>query len=135
VDEDSLRDELGIRRTLAAYCHLCDDGAVDELVALFTPDGAVIYGEQQSCGPEAIHAFFYKRQAMPEQRGKHLTMNTVVDIEGNRARALSDFLYLKFVDGVLTPHVTGRYRDELARVNGQWRFVRREILRLDARGS
>ena len=135
MDEASLQDELGVRRTLAAYCHLCDDGAFDELVALFTSDAALIYGERRARGPEEIHAFFSERQAIPEERGKHLTMNTVVDVQGDRARALSDLLYLKFVDGVLTPWVTGRYRDELVRVDGQWRFARREILRLDAPGS
>jgi hypothetical protein len=124
-------DELGIRRTLAEYCHHCDDGNFDELVALFAPHAVLAYGDSQALGQAELRAFFLERQGLADQRGKHLTLNSVVDIDGNRARVLSDFLYLRIVDGVLTPVYAGRYRDDLVGADGRWRFARREILRME----
>src|SRR5260370_31310854 len=37
-------DELAIRRTLAAYCQLCDDGYFAELAVQFAPDGTFAIG-------------------------------------------------------------------------------------------
>jgi hypothetical protein len=125
-------DELGILRTLAEYCQRCDDGNFDDLLALFAPDAVLAYGDAQAIGLEELRAFFVERQGLVGRRGKHLTLNSVVDIEGNRAHALSDFLYLRMEDGVLTPVYTGRYRDDLVRGDVRWCFTRRQILRMDA---
>ena len=130
-DADAL-EELGIRRTLAQYCHHCDDGDFDRLVALFAPDAVVVYGTTQAHGHAQLRAFFVERQGLPGQRGKHLTLNSVVDVDRDRARALSDFVVLGVVDGSLTPVYGGRYRDDLVRREGGWRFARRQIVRMDA---
>ncbi|MGE0387400.1 MAG: nuclear transport factor 2 family protein [Gammaproteobacteria bacterium] len=126
----SVQDDLDVRRLLATYCHLCDDGLFDAVVALFTPDGSLAYGAYLAEGAAAIRAFFQDFQGDPEKRGKHLTMNTVVEVEGERGRAQSDVLFVRFFGGVLAPYVAARYRDDLLRVDGQWRFARREIVRL-----
>jgi len=127
-EDASVAEELAIRRTLAAYCHHCDDGRFSELVELFTPEGSLVRGAMQLTGHAALREYLEQRQGLPEQRGRHLTLNTVVDIRTATARALSDFVYLKFVDGRLTPFLAGRYRDDLVRGDdGRWRFARREI--------
>lgn len=131
----SMQDELDVRRVMARYCHLCDDSDFDALVALFTADAALIYGGREACGSEEIRAFFDEFQGAPERRGKHLQMNIVVDVEGDRARSESDVLFVRYFDAALLPHVAARYRDELLRVNGDWRFTRREIRRLNPPGA
>lgn len=135
MKQASLQDELNVRRMLATYCHLCDDAAFDAVAALFTPDAALIYGEREAYGSKQIRAFFDEFQGEPERRGKHLQMNIVVDVEGDRARSQSDVLFVRYFDGALLPHVAARYRDELVRVNGQWRFTKREIHRLNPPGA
>ena len=35
----SVDDERGILRTIAAYCHLIDDGELVQLTQLFAPEG------------------------------------------------------------------------------------------------
>jgi ketosteroid isomerase-like protein len=126
----SLQDESDVRRLLAIYCHLCDDSDYDGVVALFTPDAELVYGERVARGRAGIKDFFIEFQALPHQKGKHLAMNTVVDVDGDRGVAVSDVLFIKFMDGALLPHVAARYRDEIVRVSGEWRFRRREIQKL-----
>jgi ketosteroid isomerase-like protein len=135
MKQASVQDELDVRRLMATYCHLCDDAAFDAVVGLFTPDAALVYGEREAHGSEEIRAFFEEFQGELERRGKHLQMNVVVDVEGDRARSQSDVLFVRYFDGALLPHVAARYRDELARVDGQWRFTRREIERLNPPGA
>jgi ketosteroid isomerase-like protein len=127
VTEEAVAAELGVRRALAEYCHRVDDGELAALVALFTPDGELHFGRLTLQGPDALMEFFTKRQGRPEQRGRHLTVNVVVDVEGDAARAVSDYVHLMVRDGAPTPALAGRYRDELVRDGDRWRFRRRVI--------
>jgi ketosteroid isomerase-like protein len=126
-----MADELEIRRTLAEYCHRCDDGDFEGLVALFASDAVLVHGNVRASGHAEVRDFFVERQGLPVQRGKHLTMNTVVDVDGDHARALSDFLYIQLVGGDVMPGSSGRYRDDLVRLDGVWCFARRQILPMD----
>ena len=128
MDTRQVADELAIRELLAAYCHRCDDGRFSELLDLFAPGASVVLGTATVAGHAALREFFEDRQGLPEQRGRHLTVNSVVEIDGSRARALSDFVHIKFVDGRLMPVLAGRYRDDLVRMeDGRWRFARRQV--------
>lgn len=126
ADERDLRDDLAIRETLARYCHTCDDGAFEALGALFAEDGSFEYAGALTSGRAALVAHFARIQP-PERRGKHLTSNVVVALDGDRATAVSDWVFLVLVDGVPTPRLTGRYRDELVREQGEWVFARRVV--------
>ena len=121
----SVDDELGIRRTLAAYCHLIDDGDFHRLVQEFTPDGTFAFGPKVATGRDALVAWFDENHP-PHRRGKHVTVNTVVDVDGDRASARSDFVFLRHIDGALTIEAAGRYRDRLVRIDGRWMIVRRD---------
>ena len=129
--DTSLRDELAILRVLAAYCQLCDDGDFAELVEQFTPDGVIAFGDDIATGREELRAWFERRQP-PERRGKHLTLNPIVELAGRRARVASDFVFLRIVDGVPTPAIAGRYRDEFRREGDRWCIERRDIELLQA---
>ena len=121
----SVEDELGIRRTIAAYCHLIDEGDFARLVQEFAPNGSFAFGSQVATGPDALLRWFEKNQP-PHRRGKHLTVNTLVDIDGDRARAVSDFVFLRWIGGALTVEATGKYRDALVRIAGHWKIERRD---------
>ena len=126
ADMTALADELAIRRTLSSYCHRCDDGDFARLVDQFTRDGALVFGDEVVTGRAELLAWFERNQPA-ELRGKHLMTNTVVEVEGDRASALSDFVFLRVVDGGPRPAVAGRYRDELVRVGDEWLLERRDI--------
>jgi hypothetical protein len=120
----ALTDEVAIRRTLSAYCHLCDDGDFRALSEQFTSTGSFGFGKQVVTGHDEIRAWFERNQS-PEHRGKHLTLNTIIDVAGDHARAVSDFVFLRLVDGVPVPALAGRYVDDLVRVGDRWVFQRR----------
>jgi hypothetical protein len=121
-------DDLAIRRTLAIFCHHVDDGDFADLVDQFTPDGTFSYQGEEVTGHEHLRAWFAGKQP-PERRGKHLTTNTAVDIDGDRARAQSDFMFLQLLEGSTNPviAIAGRYRDQLHRVGERWLIDRREV--------
>jgi hypothetical protein len=93
-----LADDLAIRRTLAAYCHHLDDGDFSGLAHQFTQDGSFTYGPSHPSGRTTLEPWFAEMNP-PERRGKHLTMNVVIDVEGDRAVAYSDYLFVRVVDG------------------------------------
>lgn len=124
-------DHRDIAHLLARYCHCCDDGDFAALVSLFTTDGTFAYGRVEATGPQALTDFFVAAQP-PERRGKHLTTNAVVDLDGDAADVTSDFVFLNFRDGALVPSVAGRYVDRLVRRHGTWLIQRRDARALSA---
>ena len=125
-------DERVIRRLMARYCHLVDDGAFEELPALWTDDAELALRGETSIGPAAIIAVIAGRQT-PELRGLHVSANIIVDVDGDTARAVSDFLFMRR-EGGPDPIVKfiGRYLDWFVRTRDGWKFRRREI---EFRGS
>jgi hypothetical protein len=63
----------------------------------------------------------------PEGRGKHITANSLVDVDGDGATARTDYLFVRPTAAGLIPVATGRYHDELVRDGGRWRFRQRRI--------
>lgn len=129
MDVKRITDELAIRGVLAAYCHRVDDARTAELLELFTADGAFVRGAREIVGHAALQAFFGRSQGLtPEKRGRHLTLDPEIEVDGDRARVEADYLYLGMVDGKITPVLAGRYHDELVRgADGRWRFFRRVV--------
>jgi 3-phenylpropionate/cinnamic acid dioxygenase small subunit len=122
-----LHDELAIQRVLARYCHTIDDGAFDEFGALWADDAEFVLRGTVTRGRAAIRDAIEAMQP-PERRGRHLTMNAVVDVDGDVARAVSDFLFFVRDPGAPAAlRYIGRYHDEFARADVGWQFCRREI--------
>jgi len=120
-------DECAIRRLMAHYCHLVDDGAFDELPQLWADDAQLMLRGETATGPAAIVAVISGLQT-PERRGIHVGANAIIDVEGDTARALSDFVFMRR-EGTSDPIVkfVGRYADQFVRTREGWRFRRREI--------
>lgn len=119
---------LAIQRTLAGYCQLCDDGEFQRLGEQFAPKGVFVYAGQQVTGRDALERWFERAQP-PQRRGKHLTTNAIidVDVEGDRASVVSDFVFVRLVDGVVRPEMAGRYRDAFVQIGDQWLIERRDV--------
>lgn len=121
--------ELAIRQVVAEYCHLVDDGRLVDLVQLFTDDGTFSFGRLSAYGRAEVRSWFEQYQP-PELRGKHLTTNTVVQVKGDRATAVSDFAFLVFQEGQLVSQIAGRYHDEFRQVDRRWLIQSREAVAL-----
>jgi 3-phenylpropionate/cinnamic acid dioxygenase small subunit len=121
--------EEGVRRTLAQYFQLCDDGRFAEWSDLFTVDARFHVLGRTCTGRDEIRAFIEVGQS-EEKRGRHVGLVPVIDVEpdGRRARAWTDYL---FVDRERAITSVGRYHDELELGDdGRWRISLREIVML-----
>jgi 3-phenylpropionate/cinnamic acid dioxygenase small subunit len=119
-----------IRETIARYAHAVDGGRFDELVELFAPDGVLeVEGEPGHRGRDAIRAVVTGTgrdlaAGTGAPRIRHHVSNVLIELEGtDEARARCYFVALtdRGVDH------WGRYRDDLVRVGGAWRFSYRRV--------
>ena len=120
-------DEEAIRRTLALYCQLCDDGRFEEWGELYTDDATFTVMGRTHRGRAAVRAFIEKGQP-PERRGKHVCANPLIDVDGDEATATTDYVFVaSSPEGGFTILSAGRYHDRLVRVGDGWRFAERRI--------
>ncbi len=122
-----MTDHEAITRVVARYCHLLDDGRWDEFADLWAPDAELVLGGETTRGRDAIRAAIEASQP-PERRGRHLAVNVELDVDGDRATGVVDFMFwVRDREGTAKPMCLGRYDDQLVRTDGTWRFARREI--------
>ena len=121
-------DRLAIAEVLALYCHAIDLGRWDELPTLFTEDCRLDFGALMGVfeGHEGVRRF----TGMLQGTGlfmRHYTTNMVLGGDGVRARAESYVLAITGPAGSQS-QTTGRYEDELVKVNGRWCIRERRAL-------
>lgn len=116
--------EQAIRRTLAEYCQLLDDGRFDEWVELFSADVAFSVMGQVAHGREAVRRLIEPSQQL-DSRGRHMLSEPLISVDGDRASASTDFC---FVAKTLRVIAAGRYHDVLVRDEDRWRIAVREIV-------
>ena len=124
---DLLADKDAIRELLHRYCYCMDEGRFDELSELFAADGEWIAPYRTATGPADIAAWL--RQSVPPQpRRMHYVMNSLIDCEGARATARSNYLVMVEGAGGPVPSVCGTYDDVLVKQTDGWRFQRRRLI-------
>lgn len=115
-----LQDIEDIRRLLASYCFAIDARDADTWANLFTEDGIFHYalGEPIS-GRAALRAFI---AVVPDDR-HHLTMNEIIDVDGDTATVKAYALVTRESPPIIS--AVGEYEDSLSRTSEGWRFARR----------
>jgi ketosteroid isomerase-like protein len=58
---------------------------------------------------------------------KHYTVNIIYTVTGDKATSSSYLQLVSATDKSVKIIFTGRYEDDLKRVNGQWQFARRKL--------
>jgi uncharacterized protein (TIGR02246 family) len=114
-------DRASIRDLLARYCHYFDSGNADGVADLFTEDGMFdpgVPGFESVEGREVIRGFV---GSMPAGMVHHMTTDDVYDVDGDAATGIASFIVV--AKGAIV--TTGRYHDDLVRVDGAWRILRR----------
>lgn len=122
-------DRLAIGELLAAYCQHLDLGEWDAFCALFTDDARLDFGPVMGVheGRAGIRAFTDTMRGLGLPM-RHYVANVVITGDGTHARARSYVLALTGQPGAQS-QTTGRYEDELVKVNGRWLLrVRRALL-------
>jgi uncharacterized protein (TIGR02246 family) len=119
-----------IRGLLARYAHAVDGPEPARVAELFEPDGEFeLLGEVYK-GRQAVAASFqrYADQGILEGK-RHLTVNTLIEVDGDTATAVSDWLVpsQERGSGAWTILAVGRYEDVLAK-GERWQFRSRRDL-------
>jgi hypothetical protein len=138
-------DRQEVLDVLYSYCYAIDYGDIPAWLECFTLDavydvrvGEHVGAPQRSVictGHEQLRAFAVAHTHAPEHWHKHLTLQPIVTVAGDRASSVSTFIRVD-VSG-RDPYVRafGRYRDDLARgLDGRWRIASR-IAEVDAISS
>jgi uncharacterized protein (TIGR02246 family) len=122
-------DEEAIRRLLAEYCQLCDDGRLDDWAELYTEDATFSVMGRTYRGRAELKTFMAQAQP-PDRRGKHVAINPLIDVapDGSAATAATDYVFVgRGADGLAITSA-GRYHDRLVREPDRWRFAERRIV-------
>jgi ketosteroid isomerase-like protein len=122
------RDEVS--NLLNRYCLLVDDADVEAWTDLFAEDAEFKVLDKTMSRSEMVR---FMQETQSFDSGKHINLNSVIEVDGDRATAITDYLYVhKDAGGDYSfatdpgPHF-GRYHDVLAKVAGTWRFAVREV--------
>jgi hypothetical protein len=122
-----------IRNLLASYSHYADDENYEAYADNYTEDGAlvesgIVITPREKIRELARRASELSAQAPQPSGSKHLQMNSAIQVTGDKATALTDLLVIRldpergwYIRG------SGRYRDQLVKEEGRWRFKRREV--------
>jgi hypothetical protein len=122
-----LEDKDAIRELLHRYCFYMDEGRFEELAGLFSDDGEWIAPYRTAKGPAELAAWL-QQSVPPLPRRMHYVMNSIIDCDGTRATARSNYLVMVEGPSGPFPSVCGTYDDELVKQPAGWRFQCRRLI-------
>ncbi|OBI44052.1 hypothetical protein A5706_04240 [Mycobacterium sp. E796] len=136
-------DRLEIRDVLERYMRYNDDNDAERLTSLFHHDATFQGAGQIHKGRDEIGTLFRNAfgttppgrwtddgNLFSQPRSIHLSSNPVIDLDGDRATAETDFQVVsRSVDGGSVISLIGRFRDRLRRADdGGWLIESRTIV-------
>jgi len=121
--------ELAVRRILFDYSAFLDTGDYDAYVALFAPDAEWSNADGDFKGQAAIRQMLMDTVVpgrSPDRRGFHMNGNERVDVDGDRATAVSRYMFVaRGPDNRPRPVLAGMYHDEFVRLGDGWKISKR----------
>ena len=132
LSAQELSDREQIRTLLLNYGRYFDERRLEEYANLFAENGEWVGGPTVARGPAEVLEMVTRTVAeiptAPGRRNFHVMTNMIVAVDGDEATAWSRYtFYMPGEDGQPDPVVTGVYDDRLIRVDGEWKFLRRQL--------
>jgi hypothetical protein len=130
----TMLDRAQIEDLLTRYYYNLGHGSADSFSAFYAPDAELDLGKNSYKGKDGIEGAYRGAGQNAPGRGAFsfnvLLSNPLVVVHGDTATAQLIFTEILIdVQGAPPRLLTqGREYDNLAKVNGQWRFTRRQIL-------
>ncbi len=125
-----MTDEEQIRHTIGQFCHFLDSRRFKEFSELFVDDGVFAGATAERKGRGTIYDWISTAELAqnPDLRRRHVATNTIIDVNGDEADAVSDLLMFDCVAKADWTIKIGRYTDHLVRTPDGWRFARRHLV-------
>ena len=122
-----LEDKEAIREVLYRYCYGTDMGDTEAWVRGFTENCTWDGGPFGVCqGKDAMRAL-HKQGGDAAKSMRHLTLNSLIDVRGNHAEAVSYVLVFGVSDAGASVVFSGFYEDSLIREGGSWLIQARKL--------
>jgi len=129
-----LEDREAIRQLLIDYGHTLDTRDFAGFAALFADDAVYVGGGPtgESHGPAEIRAALEKTFAANPSGvsgpNMHLFFNETIDLDGDKATGVSKGVFtVQNAEQKPDMLIFATYHDMFVRVNGHWKFERREV--------
>jgi len=125
-----LEDKHAIEELIARYNQSLDGGNYTQWVACWSDDAVLDGIGKLLTGKAQIQAFADQYESTTRSRInglKHYTVNILSTVDGDKATSSSYLQLVSTTDKGVKIIFTGRYEDDLKRVNGQWQFTRRKL--------
>ena len=129
----SAEDRFAISDLLSRMAYFYDEDHLDDLAASFAPDAVM---SMQIAGGDMVGPFEGRDRIMELYRGakasqtevrRHDITNIMFDASGDTL-AVTSYLTLFATENAETKLLTtGVYRDQVGRVDGEWKITRRHI--------
>ncbi len=123
-------DKLAIEELIARYNQSLDSGDYPTWLACWSDDAIFDGIGQYLTGKAQIKTFAdqYEGSTRSKINGlKHYTVNILSKIDGDNATTSSYLQLVNTAEKGVKIIFTGRYEDDLKRVDGQWQFARRKL--------
>lgn len=126
-----MEDIEAVRSLLIDYGRALDSQDIEAYSKLFAEDGVWKGGMGSATGPEAIRKLVEDGiSKMPPGKfddSNHIMTSMDIDVDGNTATAWSRWTWvIAGPDGKPRTERAGHYEDSLVRVDGQWKFKKRQ---------
>jgi hypothetical protein len=129
----TLEDRTQIENLLMEYGRSLDARDFATYSHLFATNGEWSGSIGTFKGPAGIQAAMEKAFQVPATAAAtgapapnfHLLTNPIIDVQGDKATALSKWTFVRVVDNKPVIALSGTYEDTFTREQGQWKFLKR----------
>jgi uncharacterized protein (TIGR02246 family) len=128
MPEQEWIEKLAIQELCARYCHTIDNQDSEGWAQCFTTDGVFEFDGWAIQGRAALAE--YAEVHTRVMRCRHMTLNCLYEVHGNRATGRSTTVVTLATEGGYKILGQGGYEDQLVKEDGQWRIAYR-LLRTD----
>ena len=122
-----LEDKEAIREVLYRYCYGTDMGDTEAWVRDFAENCTWDGGAFGVCRSKDEMRAFHKQGGDASKAMRHLTLNSLIDVQADRAKAVSYVLLLGVSDAGTNIVFSGFYEDLLIREGGRWLIQSRKL--------
>jgi ketosteroid isomerase-like protein len=133
ITAQTLIERAQIADLLTRYYYNLGHSSADSFAAFYADDAEMILGNQTFKGKEGIGKAYQGTADSPQRKAYAFNIsisNPLITVDGNSAKAQIIFTEI-IIDKQGDPPrvlVQGREYDTLAKVKGEWRFKRRQIM-------
>jgi hypothetical protein len=134
VSVQALADRAQIEDLLTRYYYNLGHGSADSFSAFYAPDAELVLGKNSYKGKDGIEGAYKSAGANAPGRKAYsfnvLLSNPLVVVHGGAATAQLIFTEIIIDTQGAAPRILtqGREYDHLVKLNGQWRFSKRQIM-------